>query len=225
MQEQRIRLVIADDQRLMRAGLRTILESTSDIEVVGEAEDGVGAIQQVEALQPDVILMDIRMPLCDGIEATRILRQQPTTQATHILLLTTFDTPEQVMQGMRSGASGYLLKDCSAEELCHAVRTVARGQVLLDASSAAQLFSSASSKPEQIAQDEQTDTQIKKMGITPRELDVLRLIVQGQNNTEIAKALCISDATIKTHINHLFAKLGARDRAQVIVLAQRYGLQ
>jgi DNA-binding NarL/FixJ family response regulator len=222
MQEQRLRVVIADDQRLMRAGLRTILEATHDIEVIGEAEDGVGAVRMVEEKQPDVILMDIRMPLRDGIEATELLRSQPATQATRILLLTTFDMPELILQGMRAGAAGYLLKDCSAEELCHAIRTVARGQILLQAPSVAQLFSGllAPATPTPLS----LQTPAEKIGLTSREMDVLRLIMQGHTNAEISETLYVSESTIKTHINHLFAKMGARDRAHAIVLAHEQKL-
>ena len=141
MSEPKIRILIADDQRLMREGLRIILEDTPDVEVIGEADNELIATQIAESEHPDVILMDIRVPLLDGIEATeRICRQAPQGQRPHILLLTTFDTPGLVVEGMRAGAEGYLLKDCSAEELCTAVRAVARGQVLLQASSAAQLL-------------------------------------------------------------------------------------
>ena len=233
MSEQKIRVLIADDQRLMREGLRIILEDAPDIEVIGEAENGLIAIQMAERHQPDVILMDIRMPTVDGIEATERIRKQlsPTPR---ILLLTTFDTPELVVEGMRAGASGYLLKDCSAEELSSAVRAVARGQVLLQASSAAQLLTGlqAQSQTQSHAQITPTSTsaspsvslEVEKLGLTTRELDVVRLIAQGYSNSEIAAQLFVSDATVKTHINHIFSKLGARDRSQVIVKARQLGL-
>lgn len=226
MSEQKIRVLIADDQRLMREGLRIILEDASDIEVIGEAENGLMATQMAESRQPDVILMDIRMPTVDGIEATERIHKQ-VSPTPRILLLTTFDTPELVVEGMRAGASGYLLKDCSAEELCSAIRTVARGQVLLQASSVAQLLAglhaqepSAPSAPNVTLHS----AEIEKLGLTARELEVVRLIAQGHSNTEIAENLFVSDATVKTHINHIFSKLGARDRAQVIVKARQLGL-
>lgn len=227
MSEQRIRVLIADDQRLMREGLRIILEDAPDIEVVGEAENGLMATQLAESRQPDVILMDIRMPLLDGIEATERIRKgaaQKATQGPRILLLTTFDTPELVVEGMRAGAAGYLLKDCSAEELCTAVRAVARGQVLLQASSAAQLLAGLQAQQPVTQKEVSLSSEAEKLGLTARELDVVRLIAQGRSNTEIAATLFVSDATVKTHINHIFSKLGARDRSQVIVKARQLGL-
>jgi DNA-binding NarL/FixJ family response regulator len=223
MSEKTIRVLIVDDQRLMREGLRIILENAEDIEVIGEAEDGLIAIQLAESQQPDVILMDIRMPLLDGIEATERIRQQEAP-GPRILLLTTFDTPELVVEGMRAGATGYLLKDCSTEELCTAVRAVARGQVLLQASSAAQLLAGLHAQQPAAYGDAPSLSEAKKLGLTARELNVVRLIAQGHSNAEIAAALVVSDATIKTHINHIFSKLGARDRAQVIIKAHQMGL-
>jgi DNA-binding NarL/FixJ family response regulator len=223
MSEKQIRVLIVDDQRLMREGLRIILEDAQDIEVIGEAEDGLVATKLAENQQPDVILMDIRMPVLDGIEATlRILKQ--ATAGPRILLLTTFDTPELVVEGMRAGAAGYLLKDCSAEELCTAIRAVARGQVLLQASSAAQLLAGLHAVPPPVYGDAQLLLEAEKSGLTVRELEVVRLIAQGQSNAEIAAALFVSDATVKTHINHIFSKLGARDRAQVIIKVRQMGL-
>ncbi len=223
MSEQKTRVLIVDDQRLMREGLRIILEDTTDIEVVGEAENGLSATQNAANLHPDVVLMDIRMPLLDGIEATaRICKQEAPIP--RILLLTTFDTPELVIEGMRAGAAGYLLKDCSAEELCTAVRAVARGQVLLQASSIAQLLASIPTHESLASRDTAAVAEAEKIGLTVRELEVVRLIAQGHSNTEIAAELFVSDATVKTHINHIFSKLGARDRSQVIVKARQLGL-
>jgi DNA-binding NarL/FixJ family response regulator len=223
MSEKQIRVLIADDQRLMREGLRIILEDAEDIEVIGEAENGLVATKMAESQRPDVILMDIRMPLLDGIEATERIRQQ-AAPGPRILLLTTFDTPELVVDGMRAGAAGYLLKDCSAEELCTAVRAVARGQVLLQASSAAQLLAALHAQQPPVYGETQSSPEAENLGLTARELEVVRLIAQGHSNAEIAAALFVSDATIKTHINHIFSKLGARDRAQVIVKARQMGL-
>lgn len=221
--EKKIRVLIADDQRLMREGLRIILEDAEDMEVIGEAENGFVATRMAEIQHPDVILMDIRMPLLDGIEATeRILKL--AAPEPRILLLTTFDTPELVVEGMRAGAAGYLLKDCSAEELATAIRAVARGQVLLQASSAAQLLAGLHAVPPPVSEDAQLLVEAEKSGLTVRELEVVRLIAQGQSNAEIAAALFVSDATVKTHINHIFSKLGARDRAQVIIKARQMGL-
>jgi DNA-binding NarL/FixJ family response regulator len=223
MSEKKIRVLIVDDQRLMREGLRILLEDAEDMEVIGEAENGLIAIQLAESHQPDVILMDIRMPLLDGIEATeRILKQ--AAPGPRILLLTTFDTPELVVEGMRSGATGYLLKDCSTEELCTAVRAVARGQVLLQASSAAQLLANLHIQRPPVYGETPPSSEAEKPGLTARELEVVQLMAQGQSNAEIAAALFVSEATVKTHINHIFSKLGARDRTQVIIKARQMGL-
>jgi DNA-binding NarL/FixJ family response regulator len=226
MSAKQIRVLIADDQRLMREGLRIILEDAEDMEVIGEAENGLVATKLAESQQPDVILMDIRMPVLDGIEATERIRQfaRQATAGPRILLLTTFDTPELVVEGMRAGAAGYLLKDCSAEELCTAIRAVARGQVLLQASSAAQLLAGLHAQQPPVYADARSPSETEKLCLTARELEVVRLIAQGQSNAEIAAALFVSDATVKTHINHIFSKLGARDRAQVIVKARQMGL-
>jgi len=215
LNERKIRVAIADDQRLLREGLRIILEAAPDMSVVGEAEDGVEAVKLAQEEQPDVMLMDIRMPLRDGIAATEAIRKALSN--VRVLLLTTYDTPELVIEGLRAGAAGYLLKDSSAEELCTAVRTVARGQVLLQANSAAQLLAG-------LTPPAQPQSQAEKLGLTERERDVLRLIVVGRNNSEIASELYVSEATVKTHINHIFAKLGARDRAHAVVLAHQLGL-
>ncbi|MGI9060210.1 MAG: response regulator [Ktedonobacteraceae bacterium] len=216
MSEQKIRVALADDQRLLREGLRTILEAAPDIIVVGEAEDGMVATTLATTLQPDVMLMDIRMPLRDGIAATEAIHK--THPAIRILLLTTYDTPETVVDGLRAGAAGYLLKDCSAEELCSAVRTVARGQVVLQTPSAAQLLAALS-----LPTATPAHTQGDSSGLTERERDVLQLVVRGRNNTEIAAELFVSEATVKTHINHIFSKLGARDRAHAVILAHQLG--
>ena len=223
MSGQTIRVLIADDQRLMREGLRIILEDAPDIEVIGEAENGLIVTQLAEKQHPDVILMDIRMPLLDGIEATERINKQVVPKP-RILLLTTFDTPELVLEGMRAGAAGYLLKDCSSEELCSAVRTVARGQVLLQASSITQLLAGLNVQESQVPKIASSSTEVEKLGLTSRELEVVRLIAQGYSNTEIATGLIVSEATVKTHINHIFSKLGARDRSQVIVKARQLGL-
>jgi DNA-binding NarL/FixJ family response regulator len=203
-----IRVILADDQRLLRDGLQIILNAASDITVIAVAEDGEEAIQLAEQYHPDVILLDIRMPHCDGlVAARRILAQNPQA---HIALLTTFDQPELVSESARIGALGYILKDASAEELCAAVRTIARGQTLYQGRSAAQLLASTATSPHS------PDTNL----LTDRELDVLHLMARGCSNGEIATTLVVSEATIKTHINHIFAKLNARDRTQAILIAQ-----
>ncbi len=219
-----IRVALADDQRLLREGLRIILEAAPDMAVVGMAEDGVDAIALAAKEQPDVMLLDIRMPRCDGIEATpRILQASPQTR---VLLLTTFDMPDLVVEGMRAGASGFLLKDSSAEQLCAAVRAAAEGQVLLQGQSAAGLLAglARSSSSAGATQPEPPAPPARDFWLTEREHDVLRLIARGLSNAEIAQHLVVSEATVKTHINHIFAKLGARDRAQALVLAQQHKL-
>lgn len=232
MSMQRIRVALADDQRLLREGLRIILEAAPDMELVGEAEDGIAATELATAEQPDVLLMDIRMPRCDGIAATVAVRQ--ASPRTRVLLLTTFDTPDLVVEGLRAGAAGYLLKDCSAEELRAAVRAVARGQVLLQTQSAAQLLAgmhvsaqpTVPTKPatpfDEINRGE--DEPQDEMRLTEREREVLRHLAQGHTNTEIADALVVGETTVKTHVHHVLSKLGARDRAQAIVFARQRGL-
>jgi DNA-binding NarL/FixJ family response regulator len=210
-----IRIALADDQRLLREGLRIILDAAPDMTVVGMAQDGIEAVALAAAEKPDVMLLDIRMPRCDGIEATRRVLQ--VSPGTRVVLLTTYDMPEMVVEGVQAGAAGFLLKDSSAEELCAAVRAVARGQVLLQGQSAANLLAGLGrpqARPEP-AQD---------FGLTEREREVLCCIARGQSNAEIARALTVSEATVKTHINHIFAKLGARDRAHALVLAQQHQL-
>ncbi|HKD74350.1 MAG TPA: response regulator transcription factor [Ktedonobacterales bacterium] len=207
-----IRVILADDQRLLRDGLRIILNAAPDIDVIAVGEDGEEAILLADKYLPDVMLLDIRMPRCDGLEAARrILAQHPQI---HIALLTTFDQPELVSEAARVGALGYILKDMSAEELCAAVRTIARGQPLYQGQSAAHLLASLGSASAPIGPNL----------LTERELEVLRHIARGRSNAEIATELVVSDATVKTHINHIFAKLGARDRAHAIVLAQEHHL-
>jgi DNA-binding NarL/FixJ family response regulator len=215
MRVEPIRVALADDQRLLREGLRIILGAAPDITVVGVAEDGLDAIALAAKEQPDVMLLDIRMPRCDGIEATpRILQASPHTR---VVLLTTFDMPDLVVEGVSAGATGFLLKDSSAEQLCAAVRAAAEGQVLLQGQSAATLLAG-------MAHTTHAEPPTHDFGLTDRELEVLRLITQGLSNTEIAQELVVSEATVKTHINHLFAKLGARDRAHAMVLAQQHKL-
>ena len=215
-----VRVALADDQRLLREGLRIILEAARDITVVGEAEDGLGAVDLATAARPDVMLLDIRMPRLDGIEATRRIRvASPTTR---VVLLTTHDVPELVRDGVQAGASGFVLKDVSAEELCAAVRGVARGQVVLQGQGVAHLLAGLTTAaplpvttPAVAARD---------LGLTDRECDVLGAIARGLSNADIAAELYEGEATVKTHINHLFAKLGARDRVHALLLARQRGL-
>jgi DNA-binding NarL/FixJ family response regulator len=213
--ERVIRVGLADDQRLLREGLRIILEAAPNIEVVGDAEDGVAAVELALREQPDVMLVDIRMPRQDGIAATQQIRQ--VAPQTRVILLTTYDMPDLVADGMRAGASGFLLKDSSAAELRAAILAVISGQLLLQGQSAAHLLAGLKT-PESSLRLE------KDFGLTDREHDVLAGIARGLDNSEIAAELVVSEATVKTHINHIFAKLGARSRAQALVLARRHGL-
>ena len=212
------RVVIADDQALVRGGFRMILEAQPDIEVVGEASDGYEAVDQARKLQPDVVLMDIRMPGLDGIEATRRLLDDPSASL-RVLMLTTFDLDEYVYKAMRAGASGFLLKSVEPAELAHAVRVVAAGDALLAPTITRRLLERflrlppPGSAPPAALGD-----------LTARELEVLTLMARGQSNAEIAAALFLSETTIKTHVAHLFQKLSLRDRVQAVIVAYESGL-
>lgn len=210
----RLRLLIADDQALMRAGFRTVLEAAGDMQVVGEAADGMEAVEQANALGPDVILMDIRMPALDGIEATRRLPNHK------VLILTTFGLDDYIVEALRAGASGFVLKDVPAEELIRAVRVVAAGDALLSPAVTRQLLDRVGRRlPAPVA------AQPKELeDLTERERDVLELLARGLSNAEIAEALFVGEATVKTHVSKVLAKLGLRDRVQAVVLAYEVGL-
>jgi len=212
-----IRVLVADDQPLMRAAIEMTLRAEDDIEFVGEAADGRAAVEQARLLHPDVILMDIRMPELDGVEATRILTAEDA--ATKILILTTFDIDEYVLEALRAGASGFLLKDVRADELAHAIRVVADGDTLLAPSVTRRLLETylgdSRPSPEQ-ARELET--------LTPTERTVLTLIGLGRSNAEIAAQLFVADTTVRTHVRHIFEKLGLRDRVQAVVLAYSTGL-
>ena len=214
-----IRVAIADDQDLVRAGLRTIINAEPDLEVVGEAADGEAAVAISMNVQPDVLLMDVRMPGLDGIRATeRIVGDR--TVATRVLVLTTFDVDEYVYDATRVGASGFLLKDIVAEDLVAAIRQVARGSEALLAPSVTRRLVErfAMRRPPAAPRGEAF------RDLTPRELEVLRLVARGLSNAEIAVELTVSDTTVKTHVARLLMKLGVRDRVQVVVLAYESGL-
>jgi DNA-binding NarL/FixJ family response regulator len=212
-----IRVLVVDDQALVRGGFRMILDAQQDIEVVGEAEDGGEALAKATELRPDVVLMDIRMPEMDGLEATRRLAGRDG--ATRVLMLTTFDADEYVYEAMKAGASGFLLKDVRPEQLADAVRVVAAGDALLAPAITRRLVEQfvrrpppGSAKPPELAE------------LTERELDVLRLVARGLSNAEIASALFLTEATVKTHVTHILAKLDLRDRVQAVVRAYESGL-
>jgi DNA-binding NarL/FixJ family response regulator len=212
-----IRVLIADDQALVRGGFHSILAGQDDIEVVGEAEDGNEAVALVEELHPDVVLMDIRMPGIDGIEATRRIAARGL--ATRVLVLTTFDVDDYVYEAMKAGASGFLLKTAPPRQLADAVRTVTAGDALLAPSITRRLV-------EQFVRRPPPGTSVPRgvEELTDRELDVLKLLARAMSNAEIAAKLVVSEATVKSHVNRILTKLNLRDRAQAIVLAYETGL-
>ena len=211
-----ISVVVADDQRLVRAGFRVILDSEDDITVVGEAADGDQAIELARRLHPAVVLMDIRMPGTDGITAARRVLAETDSR---VLILTTFDSDEHVYAALRLGASGFLLKDAPSEQLVGAVRSVARGDALIDPAITRRLILqfTRAARP---APDPATELR----DLTPRERDVLRQVAKGQSNGEIARALFVEESTVKTHVARILMKLDLRDRVQAVVLAYETGL-
>ncbi len=212
-----IRVLIADDQALVRGGFRMILEAQEDIEVVGEAGDGREAIAKAKELQPDVVLMDIRMPELDGLEATRRLVGPNGTP--RVLMLTTFDLDEYVYEAMKAGASGFLLKEVPPEKLADAVRVVAAGETLLSPAITCRLIEEFVRRP---PPGSGAPTELSEL--TEREFEVLKLLARGFSNAEIAAELFVSEATVKTHVTHVLAKLRLRDRVQAVVLAYASGL-
>lgn len=211
-----IRVVLADDQRVVREGLGTLLGLVGGIELVGVAADGEEAVALAASLDPDVVLMDLRMPRCDGIEATR--RLTAAGERPRVVVLTTYADDASVLGALRAGAKGYLTKDAGAEEIRAAITAVARGEAALDPAVQAQVISAVTAPEAPAAGAELPD------GLTPREVEVLALIADGLANTEIAERLVVSPATVKSHVNHLFAKIGARDRAQAVRYAYERGL-
>ena len=213
-----IRVLLADDQALVREGFAMILEAQDDLQVVGEAAGGAEAVTLARDLNPDVVLMDIRMPDVDGLEATRRLLGGASNR-TRVLILTTFDLDEYVYEAFKAGASGFLLKDVPRAQLVAAIRTVATGDQLLSPSITRKLIEEFVRRPPKRAGVPDALTTL-----TERELDVLRLVARGWSNAEIAKELYLSDATVKTHVAHLLQKLDLRDRVQAVVLAYESGL-
>jgi DNA-binding NarL/FixJ family response regulator len=213
-----VRVVIADDQQLIRTGFRMILAAEPDIEIVGEAATGAEAVSLNRDLRPDVVLMDIRMPDVDGIEATRRILAQNHEPKTSVLILTTFDLDEYVYDALRAGASGFLLKDVPAPQLAAAIRTVGEGDALLAPSITRRLI-------EQFAAPRTpSDTPPGLSELTPRELEVFRLVATGMSNGEIAAQLIVGETTVKTHVTRVLMKLGVRDRVQAVVLAYEAGI-
>ena len=213
-----IRVVLADDQALVRAGFRALLDAQDDIEVVGEATDGEEAVRLTVELEPDVVLMDIRMPGSDGLSATRRIVADERSAGARVVILTTFDLDEYVFEGLRSGASGFLVKDTEPDELVQAVRVVALGDALLSPSVTRQLIAEFAARAKEPGTPEGLDD------LTDREREVVALVGEGLSNDEIAQRLFVSPATAKTHVSRAMGKLRARDRAQLVVIAYESGL-
>ncbi|MGY6653823.1 response regulator [Amycolatopsis sp. TRM77291] len=213
------RVLVCDDQMLVRTGLVTIIGAQPDLEVAGECGDGRTAVDLAARLRPDVVVMDVRMPVLDGIEATRLLAGAGVAEPGKVLVVTTFNLDEYVYRALRAGASGFLLKDTPPDRLLHGIRTVAAGAALLDPEVTRQLVGryAARIRP---SEDQDPDGG----PLTPRELEVLRLIADGLSNSEIAATLMISQETVKTFVSRMLAKLGLRDRVQAVIYAFRHGL-
>jgi DNA-binding NarL/FixJ family response regulator len=214
-----IRIVLADDQALVRAGFRALLDAEDDLEVVGEAASGDEAVARVRATRPDLVLMDVRMPGLDGLEATRRILGDPANDGVKVIVLTTFEVDEYIFDALRYGASGFLLKDIEPTDLLRAVRVVAGGDALLSPSVTRRLIAEFAGRP----QPARPDTALLDE-LTDREREVLTLVADGRSNTQIADDLFLSPATVKTHVNRAMTKLGARDRAQLVITAYRSGL-
>ena len=212
-----IRVVLADDQAMVRAGFRLILEAAADIEVLGEACDGEEAVSITERLRPDIVLMDVQMPRMDGLEATRRITQRPELTS-RVVILTTFERDDYVFGALRSGASGFLLKNAPPEELVHGVRVVAGGDALLAPSVTRRIVEEYAQRPAPRARDGGLER------LTERELEVMRLLAGGKSNAELAAELYVGEGTVKTHVSSVLTKLGLRDRVQAVVYAYESGL-
>ncbi|GGQ27824.1 response regulator [Streptomyces mutabilis] len=213
-----IRIVLADDQRLVRAGFRSILEDEDDLEVVGEAGDGAEALAACRALRPDVVLLDIRMPGVDGLQAARNIAADARLKDVRVVILTTFDLDDYVYGALRAGATGFLVKDTEPEELVHAVRVAARGDALISPSVTRRLIAEFAGRVRAPAPGPRLNT------LTDRESEVMRLVAAGLTNDEIAARLVLSPATAKTHVSRIMTKLDVRDRSQLVVLAYESGM-
>jgi DNA-binding NarL/FixJ family response regulator len=216
-----IKIALVDDQLLLRTGFRMILESEDDFEVVGEAADGAAGVRLAQELRPDVVLMDIRMPVMDGVQATKELAGPDVADPVKVLILTTFDLDEYVVEALRCGASGFLLKDVPAEQLIEAIRVVAAGDAVVAPSITRRLLDQFARR---LPSAQRSEAPARLASLTERELDVLRLIARGLSNSEIAAELFVSETTVKTHVGHLLMKLAVRDRVQAVVLAYEVGL-
>ncbi len=215
-----VRVLIADDEALVRAGFTMLIDSAPGLSVVGEASDGIQAVRQARALKPDVVVMDIRMPVMGGLEATKVILDGDQDSPPRLLIVTTFDEDEHVFEALRGGASGFVLKDTPPEKLLDAIRIVAEGEALLAPAITRRLIAEFTRRPRpatRLAQDVLAQ-------LTDRERDVLGQVAAGKSNAEIAAALYVSVATVKTHISRLLGKLGCRDRAQLVVVAYETGI-
>jgi DNA-binding NarL/FixJ family response regulator len=212
-----IRVLIADDQELVRTGFRMILTAQPDIDVVAEANDGAEAVEHARRTRPDVILMDIRMPRLDGIEATQRILANPRTERSRVIVLTTFDVDEYVFNALAAGASGFLLKDGPADELLRAIRVAAAGESILSPAITTKVVRRYARQPG-IKRDPRLDE------LTPRELEILELLARGLSNPEIAERLIIGESTVKTHVARVLMKLGIRDRVQAVIAAYESGI-
>ncbi|HXB48577.1 MAG TPA: response regulator transcription factor [Streptosporangiaceae bacterium] len=213
-----VRVLIADDEALIRAGFKALLSSAPDLDVIGEASDGVQAVHQAKALRPDVVLMDIRMPVMDGLEATKVILDGDPVMPPRILIVTTFDQDEHVFEALRGGASGFVLKDTPPEQLLDAIRVVAAGDALLSPAITRRLITEFARTPRPASPAGDALAQL-----TDREREVLGHAAAGRSNADIAATMHLSIATVKTHISRLLSKLGARDRAQLVVIAYETG--
>ncbi len=213
-----IEVLLADDQGLVRAGFRSILDDEDDITVTGEAADGEQAVAACRALRPDVALLDVRMPRMDGLEAARKITADPRLDGVHVVILTTFDLDEYVYGALRAGATGFLLKDTEPAEMIHAVRVAARGDALITPSVTRRLIGEGAGRVDA------PEPGPRLRSLTDREREVMLLVAAGQSNDEIADRLVLSTATVKSHVSRIMAKAGARDRAQLVVMAYESGM-
>jgi len=219
-----IKILLADDQALVRAGFRALIDAEPDLEVVGEAGDGLAAVQQARLTRPDVVLMDIRMPGVDGLEATRRIAAEPALAGTRVVILTTFELDEYVFEALRTGASGFLVKDTEPVDLLRGIRAVAAGDALLSPSVTRRVIGEFATPGGRGRSAPPEDAERRLAQLTDREREVMVLVGEGLSNDEIAARLVISPATAKTHVSRTMVKLGARDRAQLVVFAYEAGL-